>query len=128
MRRHVLGLVAATAIVVAGCGSSDDDTPAAQNSGAGDQKVSITVGCQPPKSSQGVRPGTTTSPRSSGCTRTSRSRARTRSPARTPKTFRPSWPAARMENVFYVYFTDVQKIIADGQAADITTYLGSVKD
>jgi multiple sugar transport system substrate-binding protein len=32
-----------------------------------------------------------------------------------------------MENVFYVYYTDVAHVLAEGQAADINSYVGGVK-
>ena len=32
-----------------------------------------------------------------------------------------------MENVFYVYYTDVAHVVANGQAADINSYVNGVK-
>jgi ABC-type glycerol-3-phosphate transport system substrate-binding protein len=125
MRRHLLGLVTAAAIAVAGCGS--DDTPAAQDGGGG-QKVTITVGCQPPKSNPKEREAwdadvaafTKAHPNIT-------IQSKDAFPCINPDTFQAKLAGGTVEDVFYVYYTDVQKIVAAGQAADITPYLDSVK-
>jgi ABC-type glycerol-3-phosphate transport system substrate-binding protein len=127
MRRHVLGLVTAAAIVVAGCGSSDDDTPAGQDNAAG-QKVTITVGCQPPKSNPKEREAwdadvAAFTARHPEITIQSKDAF----PCINPDTFQAKLAGGTVEDVFYVYYTDVQKIVAAGQAADITPYLDGVK-
>jgi multiple sugar transport system substrate-binding protein len=43
-----------------------------------------------------------------------------------PKTFDAKLAGGQMENVFYVYYTDVAHVVAEGQAADINDYVGSV--
>jgi multiple sugar transport system substrate-binding protein len=43
-----------------------------------------------------------------------------------PKTFDAKLAGGQMENVFYVYYTDVAHVISEGQAADINDYVGSV--
>ena len=48
-------------------------------------------------------------------------------PCDDPKTFDAKLAGGQMENVFYVYYTDVAHVIAEGQAADISKYTGSVK-
>ncbi len=44
-----------------------------------------------------------------------------------PQTFQAKLVYGQMEDVFYVYFTDVQNIVRHGQVADLTPYIGQVK-
>ena len=50
-------LVAGLGLAAASCGSGDEDKPAAQGSGDANAPVTITVGCQPPKSNPKERTG-----------------------------------------------------------------------
>ncbi|WP_432945352.1 ABC transporter substrate-binding protein [Kribbella sp. CA-253562] len=127
--RRALGLllVAGLGLTAASCGSGDDE-PAAQSSGGADQKVTITVGCQPPKSNpkeragwdedvaefQKLHPNITIESKDAF-------------PCINPDTFQAKLAGGTQEDVFYVYYTDVQKIIKAKQAADISEYVGSVK-
>jgi multiple sugar transport system substrate-binding protein len=119
-------LVAGLGLAAASCGS--DDKPAAQSSGGADAKVTITVGCEPPKSNpkeragweedvttfQGLHPNITI-------------QSKDAFPCINPDTFQAKLAGGTQEDVFYVYYTDVQKIIKAKQAADISQYVGTVK-
>jgi ABC-type glycerol-3-phosphate transport system substrate-binding protein len=119
-------LVAGLGLAAASCGS--DDKPAAQSSGGADAKVTITVGCEPPKSNpkeragweedvatfQGLHPNITIESKDAF-------------PCINPDTFQAKLAGGTQEDVFYVYYTDVQKIIKAKQAADISQYVGTVK-
>ncbi|ADB30158.1 extracellular solute-binding protein family 1 [Kribbella flavida DSM 17836] len=127
--RRALGLllVAGLGLVASSCGSGDDE-PAAQSSGGADAKVTITVGCQPPKSNpkertawdedvaefQKLHPNITIESKDAF-------------PCINPDTFQAKLAGGTQEDLFYVYYTDVQKIIKARQAADISEYVGSVK-
>lgn len=127
-RRAVsLLLVAGLGLTAAACGS-DEDKPEAQGSAGADAPVSITVGCQPPKSNpkereawdadvaefQKLHPNITI-------------QSKDAFPCINPDTFQAKLAGGTVEDVFYVYYTDVQKIIKAKQAADISEHLGSVK-
>src|SRR3569833_315031 len=135
--RHLVALLAGvTALAnVAACGSSSDDGGKSGSKAADaapldpNTKVSITVGCQPPKSSKALRTEwnndvaaferlhphiTIVSKDAFHC--------------EDPKTFTAKLAGGQMENVYYVYLTDAKNIIANGQAADITKYVSGVKN
>lgn len=127
-RRAVsLLLVAGLGLTAAACGS-DEDKPQAQGSAGADAPVTITVGCQPPKSNPKEReawdadvaefkklhPNITV-------------QGKDAFPCINPDTFQAKLAGGTVEDVFYVYYTDVQKIIKARQAADITEHVGSVK-
>jgi multiple sugar transport system substrate-binding protein len=128
--RRALGLllVAGLGLTAASCGSGDEDKPAAQGSGAANAPVTITVGCQPPKSNpkertawdedvaafQKLHPNITI-------------QSKDAFPCINPDTFQAKLAGGTQEDVFYVYYTDVQKIIKARQAADISQYVGEVK-
>ncbi|MEI8409635.1 MULTISPECIES: ABC transporter substrate-binding protein [unclassified Kribbella] len=127
--RRGLGLllVMGLGLVAASCGSGDDK-PDAQGSAGADGPVTITVGCQPPKSNpkersawdadvaefQTLHPNITI-------------QSKDAFPCINPDTFQAKLAGGTQEDVFYVYYTDVQKIIKARQAADISQYVGSVK-
>ncbi|MGI8332964.1 ABC transporter substrate-binding protein [Actinomadura scrupuli] len=139
MRRRSLAILCATAVALtttAACGSDSGDTGGGAGKGdaAGapldpNTKVSITVGCQPPKSSVALRrewnndvaafqklhPNITIVSKDAF-------------PCEDPKTFTAKLAGGQMENAFYVFVTDAKNIIANGQAADITKYVGGVKN
>lgn len=120
--------VAGLGLSAAACGN-DDDKPSAQNSSQGaNAAVTISVGCQPPKSNPKERqawdadvaeftklhPNITINSKDAF-------------PCINPDTFQAKLAGGTMEDVFYVYYTDVAKIIANKQAADISDYVSSVK-
>ncbi|MFI7058860.1 ABC transporter substrate-binding protein [Streptosporangium canum] len=132
MKPRNLSMLLAAGIVLtaAGCGSDNGAaTPADTKPGsaAADAPVTITVGCQPPKSNpferkawdedvaafQKLHPNITIESKDAF-------------PCINPDTFQAKLAGGTMEDVFYVYFTDIQKIVAAGQAADISPYVGSV--
>ncbi|TCC64577.1 extracellular solute-binding protein [Kribbella pittospori] len=120
-------LVAGLGLVAASCGSGDDE-PSAQTSASSDGPVTITVGCQPPKSNpkerqawdadvaafQQQHPNITI-------------QSKDAFPCINPDTFQAKLAGGSQEDVFYVYYTDVQKIIKAKQAADISQYVGDVQ-
>jgi ABC-type glycerol-3-phosphate transport system substrate-binding protein len=127
--RRGLGLllVMGLGLVAASCGSADEE-PNAQGSAGADGPVTITVGCQPPKSNpkertawdadvaefQKLHPNITV-------------QSKDAFPCINPDTFQAKLAGGTQEDVFYVYYTDVQKIIKARQAADISQYVGDVK-
>jgi ABC-type glycerol-3-phosphate transport system substrate-binding protein len=122
-----LVLVMGLGLVAASCGSGEEK-PDAQGSAGADGPVTITVGCQPPKSNpkeraawdadvaefQKLHPNITIESKDAF-------------PCINPDTFQAKLAGGTQEDVFYVYYTDVQKIIKAKQAADISQYVGSVK-
>ncbi len=121
-RLAALTLAAGAAVtVMAACTSSPSDNAANGN-------VTITVNCQPPTSDpidrktfnddiaifQKAHPNIHIQPKDEF-------------PCDDPKTFDAKLAGGQMENVFYVYYTDVAHVISEGQAADISKYVGDVK-
>jgi multiple sugar transport system substrate-binding protein len=105
-------------VSLAGCGSSGGSSASGS--------VTITVNCEPPVSQAPLRsrfvsdiasfeklhPDIHIVPKDAF-------------PCDDPQTFDAKLAGGQMENVFYVYYTDTANVIASGQAADITTYLGT---
>jgi ABC-type glycerol-3-phosphate transport system substrate-binding protein len=119
-------LVAGLGLAAASCGS--DDKPAAQSSGGADAKVTITVGCEPPKSNPKERAGWEEDVKTfQGLHPNITIESKDAFPCINPDTFQAKLAGGTQEDVFYVYYTDVQKIIKAKQAADISQYVGSVK-
>ncbi|WP_106401906.1 ABC transporter substrate-binding protein [Actinocorallia populi] len=129
-------LSAALALTAAACGaksSEKDDAgpgPAMESAGPLDPnvKVSITVGCQPPKTAKGQRADWDADVQAfqakyPNITIVSKDAF----PCIVPETFQAKLAGGQMENVFYVYYTDTQKIIKNRQAADITPYVSGMK-
>ncbi|WP_248964083.1 ABC transporter substrate-binding protein [Sphaerisporangium perillae] len=131
-RNLAILLSAGIALAAAGCGSGTGSTPDAKSSQgsaapAAAAPVTITVGCKPPKNNpkevaqwdadvaafQKLHPNITVEGKDAF-------------PCIVPETFQAKLAGGEMEDLFYVYYTDVQKIIGAGQAADITPYLDSV--
>lgn len=121
-RAAALTLAAGAAVsVVAACSNSSADDSA-------NGKVSITVNCEPPTSAaidrknfvadiaifEKANPNITIVPKDEF-------------PCDDPKTFDAKLAGGQMENVFYVYYTDVAHVVAEGQAADINDYVSDVK-
>jgi multiple sugar transport system substrate-binding protein len=89
--------------------------------------VSITVNCEPPTSDpidrknftddiasfEKLHPNITIVPKDEF-------------PCDDPKTFDAKLAGGQEENVFYVYYTDVARVVAEGQAADINDYVSAV--
>lgn len=114
-------VVGAAVSVVAACSSSPSGDSA-------NGKVSITVNCEPPTSDpidrknfvddiaifEKAHPNITIVPKDEF-------------PCDDPKTFDAKLAGGQMEDVFYVYYTDVAHVIAEGQAADINSYVNGVK-
>jgi multiple sugar transport system substrate-binding protein len=134
--RHLAVLLAGvTALAnVAACGSSNDDKGGGSKAANvapldPNTKVSITVGCQPPKSSKALRTEwnndvTAFEKLHPNITIVSKDAF----PCEDPKTFTAKLAGGQMENVYYVYLTDAKNIIENGQAADITKYVSGVKN
>jgi ABC-type glycerol-3-phosphate transport system substrate-binding protein len=119
-------LVTGLGLSAAACGTSGQEAgPAASGGAAG---VTIKVGCQPPKTNvierrewdedvaafQKLHPGITI-------------KGNDAFPCINPDTFQAKLAGGTMEDVYYVYFTDTKKIMAAGQAADITPYVSALK-
>ncbi|GLY90575.1 ABC transporter substrate-binding protein [Actinoallomurus iriomotensis] len=128
----VAGVTALASVAACGSGNGNGDKGgSAADVGPLDPntKVSITVGCQPPKSSKALRkewdndvaafeklhPNITIVSKDAF-------------PCEDPKTFTAKLAGGQMENVYYVYLTDAKNIIENGQAADITKYVSGVKN
>jgi multiple sugar transport system substrate-binding protein len=128
-RRAVsLLLVAGLGLAAASCGSGSKDEPAAQGSAGTDAKVTITVGCQPPKSNPKERAGWDEDVAAFQTLHPNITiESKDAFPCINPDTFQAKLAGGSQEDVFYVYYTDVQKIIKSKQAADISQYVGSVK-
>lgn len=118
------GLLVASALGLAACGSGQQAPPA----GGADQ-VAITVACQPAKSAPKERqawdddvaafmkanPGVTV-------------KSTDQQPCFDPKTFGPKLAGGQMETVFVVPVTNYDDVIRQGQALDITAYTGEIKN
>jgi len=121
-------LVAGLGLTAASCGSGDSNEPAAQGSAGADAPVTITVGCQPPKSNPKERTGWDEDVAEFKKLHPNITiQSKDAFPCINPDTFQAKLAGGSQEDVFYVYYTDVQKIIKSKQAADISQYVGSVK-
>jgi multiple sugar transport system substrate-binding protein len=114
-------VVAGLSLTAAACTKADDDA----SSGG---KTRITVNCEPPKNAtidrrsfeQDIALFEKANPDIDIV-------AKDAFPCSDPKTFDAKLAGGQMENVFYVYFTDVANVISRHQAADISKYAGTVK-
>lgn len=118
-RLAAVALAAGASLSLVACGSSPSD------SASGD--VTITVNCEPPTSQaidrknfvddiaifEKAHPNI-------------HIQAKDEYPCDDPKTFDAKLAGGQMENVFYVYYTDTARVIANGQAADINSYVSGV--
>jgi multiple sugar transport system substrate-binding protein len=126
-RRHaaVAGLAVIGAVSMAACSSGGSSgSTSASSSG----HVSITVGCEPPKTQAAQRsffvqdiklfekanPNITVTGDDTN-------------PCDDPTTFDAKLASGKMDSVFYTYFTDAENVISSGQAADISKYASQVK-
>jgi multiple sugar transport system substrate-binding protein len=128
-------MAAALALSGTACGvkSSKDDAPGSAPKGAAgpldpNTKVTISVGCQPPKTAKSDRA------RWDADVKAFQARhpnitivSKDAFPCIVPETFQAKLAGGQMEDVFYVYYTDTQKIINNRQAADISAYVGGVQ-
>lgn len=119
--RTSLALLLVAGLGLSACGA--DDAPEQKTDGP----VTISVGCQPPKSNPKEReawdadiaefkklhPDITIESKDAF-------------PCINPDTFQAKLAGGTMETVFYVYYTDIQKIVAAKQAADISSYVGDL--
>jgi multiple sugar transport system substrate-binding protein len=131
-RRHaaVAGLAVIGAVSMAAC-SSGGGSGSGSGSGSGGSSsghVTITVGCEPPKTQAAQRkffvqdialfekanPNITV-------------KGDDTNPCDDPSTFDAKLASGKMDNVFYTYFTDAANVIGSGQAANISKYAGQVK-
>ncbi|MGZ0148752.1 ABC transporter substrate-binding protein [Kribbella sp. WER1] len=115
-------LVMGLGLVTASCGT--DKKPAGDSAGG---QVTITVGCEPPKSNPKERAAweadvTTFQKAHPNIT----VQGKDAFPCINPDTFQAKLAGGTQEDLFYVYYTDVRKIIEKKQAADISQYVGSV--
>src|SRR6202012_2644096 len=119
-----LAVIGAASLAACSPGGSSG-SPSASPSG----HVSITVGCEPPKTQAAQRsffvqdiklfekanPNITVTGDDTN-------------PCDDPSTFDAKLASGKMDNVFYTYFTDASNVIGSGQAADISKYASQVKD
>ncbi|MET9343422.1 extracellular solute-binding protein [Nonomuraea sp. NPDC003804] len=127
--RRALGLLIVTglSLSVAACGSTPDEPAPAASGTAQAAPVTISVGCQPPKTNplqrkdwdddvaafQKLHPNITVDSKDGF-------------PCHDVKTYDAKLAGGQMEDLFYGYFGDVQTAIKAGQAADITAYVDTV--
>jgi multiple sugar transport system substrate-binding protein len=118
----VAALAVAGVVSVTACGSSGG--PA---SGSSSGHVTITVGCEPPKTQAAQRsffvqdialfekanPNVTVIGDDTN-------------PCDDPTTFNAKLASGKLDNVFYTYFTDATNVISSGQSADIQKYASQV--
>ncbi|MEO3861955.1 extracellular solute-binding protein [Acrocarpospora sp. B8E8] len=131
--RKIATVLAAAGLVLAAaaCGSEEPaatPTAAAGSSApAANAPVTISVGCQPPKTNPKERAqwdADVTAFQAQYPYITIESKDAF--PCIVPETFQAKLAGGEMEDLFYVYYTDVRKIIQAGQAADISPYLSDV--
>jgi multiple sugar transport system substrate-binding protein len=131
-RRHaaVAGLAVLGAVSMAACSSGGSGSGSGSGSGGSSGgHVTITVGCEPPKTQAAQRkfflqdialfekanPNVTV-------------KGDDTNPCDDPATFDAKLASGKMDNVFYTYFTDAANVINSGQAADISKYASQVKN
>ncbi|HEY2240570.1 MAG TPA: extracellular solute-binding protein [Streptosporangiaceae bacterium] len=124
----VAGLAVIGAISMAACSSGGGSGSGSGTGGSSGGHVTITVGCEPPKTQAAQRkffvqdialfekanPNVTV-------------KGDDTNPCDDPSTFDAKLASGKMDNVFYTYFTDAANVISSGQAANISKYAGQVK-
>ena len=129
-KRHaaVTGLAVVGAISMAACSSGGSGSGSGGSGGSGGH-VTITVGCEPPKTQAAQRkffvqdialfekanPGITV-------------KGDDTNPCDDPSTFNAKLASGKVDNVFYTYFTDAANVVNSGQAADISKYADRIKN
>ena len=138
--RQVAALLAAAALALSGtaCGvkssKKDGSAPARSASAAAgpldpNTKVTISVGCQPPKTAKAFRADWDSDVKAFQAKYPNITiDSKDAFPCIVPETFQAKLAGGQMENVYYVYYTDAQNIIRNRQAADITDYVGGVSN
>ncbi|QFG25661.1 ABC transporter substrate-binding protein [Actinomadura sp. WMMB 499] len=127
MRSRILATLLATS-VLAGCGGDGGGGADTSPLGA-DTEVTITVGCMPAKSQEAQRKEWNEDVAAFQKLHPNiKVVGKDAFPCIDPNTFQAKLAGGQMEDLFYVYFTDVNSIVAKGQAADITPYLGQVEN
>ncbi|MFF0312848.1 ABC transporter substrate-binding protein [Streptosporangium sp. NPDC004379] len=131
--RRLLGPLLASALVLAAsaCGSGEPAGDGAQPSAAGSAggPVSITVNCMPPKTNKAQR---ATYEEDLAAFRKLNPDIRIEKvsdafPCYEPRTFEAKLAGGQLETVFFVNFPNVGRLVAAGQAADLTPYVGELK-
>ncbi|MGW0066484.1 ABC transporter substrate-binding protein, partial [Streptosporangium sandarakinum] len=131
--RRLLGPLLASALVLAAsaCGSGEPTADGAQPSGSGSAggPVSITVNCMPPKTNKAQR---TTYEEDLAAFRKLNpdiniEKVTDAFPCYEPRTFEAKLAGGQLETVFFVNFPNVGRLVAAGQAADLTPYVGELK-
>src|ERR1700753_4347124 len=119
-----LAVIGAASLAACSSGGSSGSTSASPSG-----HVSITVGCEPPKTQAAQRsffvqdiklfekanPNITVTGDDTN-------------PCDDPSTFDAKLASGKMDNVFYTYFTDASNVVSSGQAADISKYASQVKN
>src|ERR1700760_5180951 len=124
-KRHaaVAGLAVIGAISVAACSSGGSGSGGSGGSGSSSGHVTITVGCEPPKTQaaqrkffvQDIQQFEKANPNITV-------KGDDTNPCDDPSTFDAKLASGKMDNVFYTYFTDASNVISSGQAAHISKY------
>src|ERR1700744_2407972 len=119
-----LAVIGAASLAACSSGGSSGSTSASPSG-----HVSITVGCEPPKTQAAQRsffvqdiklfekanPNITVTGDDTN-------------PCDDPATFDAKLASGKMDNVFYTYFTDAANVISSGQAVDIQQYAAQIND
>src|SRR5579875_3544933 len=119
-----LAVIGAASLAACSSGGSSGSTSASPSG-----HVSITVGCEPPKTQAAQRsffvqdiklfekanPNITVTGDDTN-------------PCDDPSTFDAKLASGKMDNVFYTYFTDAGNVISSGQSADIAKYASQIKN
>lgn len=121
-RKAATAVALGVALAATGCSSSGSNSTNASSGG-----VTITVGCEPPKTQPAQRdfflqdiadfeaanPGITV-------------KGDDANPCDVPAKFTAQLAAGNEDDVFYTYFTDAANVIATGKAADISQYASQI--
>ncbi|RJL32697.1 ABC transporter substrate-binding protein [Bailinhaonella thermotolerans] len=129
--RNLACLLAAGLVLgAAGCGGDAGGGGGGKDAASGkNAKVTITVGCQPPKSNKIERQEWDEDVAAFEKLHPDIDiESKDAFPCINPETFQAKLAGGTMEDVFYVYYTDVKKIIQNRQAADISPYVGTLKN
>ena len=118
--RGAIGLAVVTGLALSGCGTKADST-----SGAGDGTVTITVNGLPASTDEYNRANFERDVKAFEA-KYPNIKINAKEGQMDPKTFAAKLAGGQLEDVFYVYFTDPQNLIAKHQVSDITPYLSTV--
>jgi multiple sugar transport system substrate-binding protein len=123
-RNLTILLAAGIALTAAGCGGDGGNS----GGGATPGQVTITVACQPPKTAKEERKLWDEDVAAFEKLHSNiKIISKDAFPCYEPKTFEAKLAGGQLEDVFYVNFPNVQRIISAGQATDISSYVGAVK-